>query len=169
MGRRPFDTAASPAWCAFFESFAAARHFLGPIFRRLVRIRGAASGALESPPETWGDIRTSVATAWRATPGRLSAPESKAALSEYANGLPDSGIYSLRSAPSWIADEGSDVLALHGVLPGMVFAAVTRASSRARSKWLEPLDSFEVVAPGAGRQLVGIRLGVWPYSARAGR
>ena len=151
LGRRPFDTAASPVRRAFFEPFLAARHFLGPIFRPLVRIRGAASGALESPPEIWGDIRTSVATARRAMPGWLSAPESKSALSEYAKGLPDSGAHSSRSAPSWIADEGPDVLGLLGVLPGMVFLSVARASSRARPGCLEPQDWERVIRAFVGR------------------
>ena len=57
----------------------------------------------------------------------------------------------MRSAPSWIADEGPDVLRLLGVLPGMVFAAVTRASSRARSKWLEPLYWERVIRAFVGR------------------
>ena len=58
----------------------------------------------------------------------------------------------MRSAPSWIADEGPDVLRLLGVLPGMVFAAATRASSRARSKWLEPLYSERVIRAFVGRR-----------------
>ena len=46
----------------------------------------------------------------------------------------------MRSAPSWIADEGPGVLEPLGVLSGMVSAAATCASRRARSRWLEPLD-----------------------------
>ena len=85
-------------------------------------------------------------------PGWLSASELKSALSEYANGLPDSGIRSLRSTPSWIADEGPDFLGPLGVLSGVVSAAATRASWRARSRLLEPLDWERVIRAFVGRR-----------------
>ena len=51
------DSASSPVWHTLFELFAAVKRWLGPIFRRWVRIHGALLGALEGSPETCGDIQ----------------------------------------------------------------------------------------------------------------
>ena len=58
----------------------------------------------------------------------------------------------MRSAPSWIADEGPGVLEPLGVLSGMVSAAATCASRRARSRWLGPLDWERVIRAFVGRR-----------------
>ena len=46
-GRRPFDASAPPTWHALFESFALTERLLGPVFRQLLRNRGAK---LSGPP-----------------------------------------------------------------------------------------------------------------------
>ena len=118
-GRRPFFTPATPVCRAFLESSGRSERVLGPIFRRLIRIRGNALGAVESPPEASGDIDASVAAVSSAMPGGLKASELKSVWPGYVSGHPKSAARSLCSKCSWVADAGPHVLEPLGVLSGM--------------------------------------------------
>ena len=81
---RSFDSAASPAWRAFFGAFAPLGRLMGPVSRKLMRVRGGPLGALDVSPDKSGDTDTSVVTATKAMSPGLQAAELKAVLSDFA-------------------------------------------------------------------------------------
>ena len=75
MSRRPSDSAASPVWRAGFEVFAPLERLVGPVIRRLLRIRVGSSGALGVSPDKSGDVDTIAATFAKATSSGLLSAE----------------------------------------------------------------------------------------------
>ena len=102
MGRRPFDSRASPLWRASFEAFALSERFANPAFRKLLRFRG---GVLGVPPNNSGDVDSGVVTVTLAMSSSLQATVLKTAPADFAGDLPVSVARSLCSSPLCIAYE----------------------------------------------------------------
>ena len=83
---------------------------MGPAFRGLLRIRGGILGVMNVSPNSKGDGGASAATVMLATSSGLKAPELKTALADFAGDLPESAARSIRSDPSWVAEEGPRVV-----------------------------------------------------------
>ena len=137
LRRRPFDASAAPSLYSFFESLAPLERVLVSVARRLLRNRGAEPGVLHP------DLRSDDAAAFSlhavigATPSGLHAPGLKSASSEFAPGLPDAVATALHLKRLWVEEKGPEVLCPRGVCPGMIFAALSRASRGERSRWLD--------------------------------
>ena len=133
LGRRPVDTFAPSSRRACFEPTVPLARILGPVFRQLLRNRGSALGAPSSGARSEEARGLSLASAVRAIPEGPDAAGLGSVLCEYANDLPGQVVSALRRTPESVAKGGRVILEPPGLLSGIVFAAVARASRGGRA------------------------------------
>ena len=149
LGCAPSDSKYFAAWRAFFESFAPIERRLVPAYRHLLRPRfDAVQGGEDS-----GRNEELQSMAFAAASSVLflgvSSDELGELLRAYVNGIPASAVCAIGARRDLAGVRGG--LQPLGVIAGMAFARVTRASASARLSWFQSLDWLR-----ASRMLCGL-------------
>ena len=141
MGRAPFDTRYCAVRHALFESFAPVERALAPIYRFLIRTRVATLRGDTAPDSS--DVRTmAFETALSTLNLGASSLELEALLRAYIHDIPEFVVSIIGQSGELVGPSGR--LEPLGVLAGMVFALVARASYGARLQWFQALDWWKV-------------------------
>ena len=140
IGRRRFDSQFSTAWHSSFETFASLQKAFGPVYRLPLRARASRVGVLAADRGNPVAAGAAFETTLRVTPSPVLADEVERMLLAYVDEIPVSVIRALCALPDLLNLSGQSALEPLGVVPGLVFAAVTRASYAARLRWFESLD-----------------------------
>ena len=136
MGRAPFDTKFRAVRHALFESFVPLERGSAPVYQYLIRSRAAVSQGAEHVNQE--DVSTTgFKTAAPFVKLGVSADELGALLRSFLGDSPPSAAPVIGVRPELLDPSGA--LERLGVIAGMVFAMVTRASSSARLKWRQRL------------------------------
>ena len=138
MGRVPFDSKYCAVWHALFESFAPVERVLAPVFRLLIRARAAqiTGGAKSDPGSAY---LLAFRTAAQSMDLGVQPDELQSVLQSYVHDLPQEVVLAIASKKDLVgSSEGQ--LVPYGVIGGMVFAMVTRASYYSRLTWFQSLD-----------------------------
>ena len=117
---------------------------MGPAYRLLLRERADAlrpDHGLESGPETTCVV---LETALKVTPSPASAEEIDSLLRAFAVEIPDALLRAIGMRPELLGRAGPGVVEPLGVLPGMIFAAATRALYAARVMWFQAIDCIRM-------------------------
>ena len=135
IGRRQYDTQYSARLQSLLETFVPIGRALGPAYRCVQRSR--VNRLRAAPTAEGGPASALVAfeTSLRVTPLPVSAREVERLFRACVGDVPDSAVRAISACPELLNLSGPTVPGPLGVLPGMIFAAVTRASYSARSKW----------------------------------
>ena len=138
IGRVPFDSKYCAVWHALFESFAPVERVLAPVFRLLIRARSAE---LTGRPEREAASACDMAfhTATESMDLGVSSAELQCIMRAHVEDLPPEVVKVIASRQE-LVDDAKGQLVPYGVIGGMVFAMVTRASYYARKTWYEALD-----------------------------
>ena len=136
-GRAPFDSKHCAVWRALFESFAPVERSLGPVYRLLLRSRGA--GARGNPaPDSQAVYKLALDSASLTIDLGVTPLDLERVLHAYADDIPESTVTSLFGRNDLVGEDGQ--LQPLGVASGMVFAMVAPASYGARLTWFRSLD-----------------------------
>ena len=138
IGRAQFDAKYCAVWRAFFQSCAPAERDLAPVFRFLVRSRGAKLRG-EEVPDLGSLYKVVFDTVSNAMDLGVTPAELGSVLRAYVED-PAADVVKTISAQDNLVGENEGQLEPRGVIGGMVFAMATRASYISRLKWFESLD-----------------------------
>ena len=141
LGRAPLNSEFYAAWRAFCESFAPIVQGIAPARRLSVKSRAAEFRG--SPPAVSGDAYAMASkTVAPLVDLGVDAQELGELRRAYADGISPSVVKVIAGRDELVGREGTlDPL---GVVGGMVFATVTRASYGARFRWFQALDWWRV-------------------------
>ena len=125
-------------WHAFFESFAPIERVLAPVFRLLIRARAAQiTGGPETEPGS--SYQVVFRTAAESMDLGVEPDELQHVLQAYVQDLSPEVVTVIASKDELVGDSKGHLVP-YGVIGGMVFAMVTRASYYSRLRWFQSLD-----------------------------
>ena len=137
MGCAPFDSKFCVVRRALFESFAPIERGLALLRRHSIRTRAAVLRG-DPVPEQAGVRPLGFEVVSSLSKLGASATELGGLLRSYVGDIPQSVVRVIATRAGLVGQSGT--LELLGVIAGMVFATVTRASFMARFKWFQSLD-----------------------------
>ena len=163
LGRLPYYASSRPFWRGPFACFELLEHLLGPAIWLALQSRlltSAAAVALHGAADR--RLATLVETAVLATQRGLPHPDLETVVQDYVGELPASAPRPALDAAQTQAGWNAHALVPHGVSPGMVFAAGTRAPWGARNASLRISRGFTPVRPQVRGPSEGLRPGRFP-------
>ena len=127
LGRAPFDSKYCAVWHALFESFAPAQRVLAPVYRFLIRSRGAQLRGENVPdPKEVHQVAFDLG---------VSPAELESVLHAYVEDIPPHVVGTVAERKELVGEAGQ--LHPYGVVAGALFSMVTRASYGARLDWFQ--------------------------------
>ena len=128
IGRRRDDMQYSAAWHSLFETFAPIDRALGPVYRLLLSDRANRLRAVRTADADLGAAGVASKTALCAIALPAFARGVERLIRAYVGETPDPVVRAMSVRPELLNLSGPPVLEPPVVLPGMIFAAVARAS-----------------------------------------
>ena len=141
IGRAPFGSRYCAVWRALFESSAPVERASAPVYIFLIRSRGSLLRGEFAPNRTDAQAMAFETVSSSRKLG-VSPTDLESVLRAYVDDIPAPAVPTIAQRDELVGPSGR--LEPLGVIAGMVFAMVTRASYGSHLKWFQSVDWWKV-------------------------